>query len=941
MKKLLFIPLVLLASLSIGGAGNAVSDQPIALKGLKDAARITRDVNGIAHIKATNEHDLFFLQGYVHAQDRLFQMDLTRRQASGTLAEVLGSAALPTDVQMRTFGLRRSAEKSLLALSLEVQAAIAAYAEGANTWIASSTLPPEYQALELTKIAPWTAVDSVACAKLIAFGLSFDISDIDNTVALLSYQMAGMALRFDGTALFFADLYRSAPFDPASTVPDASPEVFSRSGCCGAAGAIDWSSVKEFSPKTLHLAKTYLEQVKGIPLLNQSLFRELHNGSNEWAVSAALSATGRPLLANDTHLALGTPSTWYPLHLEAEPINVAGDSFPGVPFVVLGQNHFISWGATWNPLDVTDVYNETIVPDAASPSGLSTIYLGNKEPAIPIPEVFRQNELDGKPDNLSVVPPGGAIPPVTLIVPRRNGGPIISLDVTAGAAISVQFTGFSATREMDTFYLFDKAENLSDFQQALQYFDFGSENWAYADSNGYIAYFTSAELPIREDLQSGKVNGLPPYFIRNGTGGNEWLPVQNPQPGQAIPYEIMPQYEMPHIINPSAGWFVNANNDPAGVTLGNNPLGRLRDGGGIYYLNAGFSGIRAGRITELMRQKLAGNARLSLSDLQAIQADVALLDAEYFVPHILNAFSNAQSGSASALLAGLGQNPVIAGMVSRLAAWNFTTPTGIPEGYDSSDSGGQLGTPSADEIAASVAATIYSVWRGQFIRNTIDVPMDQVGLPKPSGELPLTALRNLLDNFDSGQGVGASGVNFFNVPMVDSAADRRDILILKSLADAFTLLSGDSFAPAFGKSTNLDDYRWGKLHRIVFAHPLDNALSIPPAMGLFPAPLAGLPGFPTDGGLETVDAATHNVRAAGLKDFMFAHGPARRFVSEQNPGWITGQNALPGGISGIPGSPNYFNLLAQYMTDNYYSIYMKQSDVQQNAVLVIKFVPGH
>jgi acyl-homoserine lactone acylase PvdQ len=153
------------------------------------------------------------------------------------------------------------------------------------------------------------------------------------------------------------------------------------------------------------------------------------------------------------------------------------------------------------------------------------------------------------------------------------------------------------------------------------------------DVEGNIAYFTSAELPLREDLQAGAVNGLPPFFIRNGTGGNEWLAVSHAQPGQAIPYEILLYAEMPQIVNPPAGFFVNANNDPAGVSLDNDVLNQQRPGGGIYYLNAGYDGIRAGRITALLRAELAGDGTVSFADSQRIQADTALVDGGFFVPH--------------------------------------------------------------------------------------------------------------------------------------------------------------------------------------------------------------------------------------------------------------------------------------------------------------------
>ncbi len=195
---------------------------PTAIAGLRAAAQITRDSKGIAHLQAANRHDLYLLQGYVHAQDRFFQMDLSCRQASGTLAELLGPSALATDVEFRTIGIRRAAERSFSALSPRARAALTAYADGVNAFLGSNRLPSEDRALELTHAEPWTALDSAAVAKLLAFGLSFDLSDIDLTVTLASYEGAGSAAGFDGRKLFFEDLFRSAPFDPAATIPDSS-----------------------------------------------------------------------------------------------------------------------------------------------------------------------------------------------------------------------------------------------------------------------------------------------------------------------------------------------------------------------------------------------------------------------------------------------------------------------------------------------------------------------------------------------------------------------------------------------------------------------------------------------------------------------------------------------------------------------------------------------
>lgn len=939
MRRTLFA-LAACALLAGGALAHDAGGPPTKLPGLQAAVQVARDVYGIAHIKAGNEHDLYFMQGWVHAQDRLFQMDFNRRQASGTLAELLGPGALAADVELRTIGIRRAAERSLPLISPASRAAVEAYAAGVNAYVAQlAQLPPEYQALEITRFQPWTALDTLAVAKSLTFGLSFGLDDIDNTIALQTYSAVFDPALGAGTGmkLFSEDLWRSQPFYLASTVPDAmagmAPRPHGHAPAQPHAGDGGGAA----------LGKAYLDRVRELPFFKRRLDRDNRPGSNQWAVSGRHTRSGLPLVANDPHLALDAPSTFYPIHLTAGDADAMGSGFAGVPFVVVGQTRYIAWGATVSPLDVTDVFQEQVVPDPTSPSGLATIYLGQREPVIPIPETYRVNLIgDGVADNVVPVPPSASIPPATLIVPRRNNGPIVQLDLAAGRAISVQYTGFSGTRELDTFYAFNRARNLADFKRGLQWFDSGTQNFAYADIWGNIAYFSTSEVPLREDLQAGFVAGLPPWFIRNGSGGNEWLPVQNRQPGQAVPYEILPFDEMPQVVNPRAGWFVNANNDPAGTVLDNNPLNQLRPGGGLYYLNAGYDfGLRAGRITELIRGKVAAG-RVSLRDMQAIQADVQLPDAPYFVPLITQALARG-SVSSEPLLKGLASQPAVQAAVARLAAWDFTAPTGIPQGYDAADRNGVPGAPNAREVAASVGATIYSVWRGQFIRNTVDatlggVPLPPgVSLPKPGSQLVMTALKSLLERPQPG--VGASGINFFNAPAA-SAADRRDILILKSVADAVARLAGPDFALAFGGSTNLDDYRWGRLHRIVMNSPLGGPFDLPPAFGQLPHPLgAALPGFPTDGGFGVVDASNHDPRAQSANGFMFGNGPVNRFVAEAGPPGVYAESIWPGGTSALPGSPFYVNLLPRYLSNETIPLLFGTNDLRQNLSSVTRFVP--
>lgn len=933
MIRRLLTATVLAVPLTVAWAQGA----PVRVPGLGAPAQLTSDTEGVSHIVAHSEADAWFLQGYVHARDRLFQMDEFRRTASGTLAELLGPAALASDVQLRTIGLRRAAERSLAALLPATRAALDAYVRGVNAYAMTHPLPAQYGALAITRFAPWEALDSVVVGKLFAAQLSLEI-DVDSTVALQSYLQAGAALGFDGHALFFEDLDRAAPFDPASTIPDA---MRRRTGHGGHHGALDASAL---NPRALELGRRWRESLRGIPALAPMLEPRKRPGSNLWAVSGSLTTTGRPMIANDRHLMLGTPPVWYPIGIDVSgQLQVFGVSFAGTPAVLGGYNRHIAWGSTNTLFDVTDTYQEQIVPYPASPSGLATLYQGRPEPVIPLPEVFRANQVvPGQTDHVVVVPPGGGIPAATLIVPRRNNGPIVQFDPASGAALSLQWVGFSATREFDAILKFAHAKGLDDFVEALQYFDVGSQNWVVGDDRGNIAYYSSGEVPVREDLQAGAVNGLPPNFIRNGQGGNEWLAVAHPQPEQALPFEVLPFAELPQIVNPPAGFFVNANNDPVGVTLDNNPFNTPRPGGGLYYLSYTFddpSGLRAGQITQRLSDQLAAGRRISFEDMQSIQADVTLRDARFFVPYVTAAWDHARAPGANPLLRALAAKPGVAEAAGRLRRWNFSSPSGLVEGWDAGKPAGVA--PSAASIDASVATTIYTLWRSRFIANTIDAVIGGAGLPVPDAAHTAIALRKLLEDFTSRGGRGVSGVDFFPQPAsVGSAAERRDIVLLQSLDEALARLASDALKPAFANSTRQSDYRWGKLHRIVFASELGVPFSIPSAGGAFPAPLPGLAGIPTDGGLESVDAAGFDPRGSGIDDFMFSHGPSQRFVAQVAPGGTTrAEDVWPGGTSETLGSPGYLRFLPDWLANQALPLYLGKGQVRSHAAQVQILLP--
>lgn len=961
MKTILFFISLLIIGPSIHAGSNTV------MPGLQEPVTVLRDSNGIPHIKAENEHDVFFMQGWVHAQDRLFQMDTSRRQIAGTLSELFGPDTLELDVQFRTLGLGLASQRSLAAHPQSFRDLLQAYSDGVNAYIeqaeAVQNLPPEYAALQLSSVKRWTPLDSVMVGKGLGALTSFDPNaDIDLSIVLGSYQFVGSLAGFDGTKLFFEDLYRTAPFHVSATVPDAEKPLpwgkgknKNRQRKGNRSAEID-SDSKHFarspvSRKSLDQARSYRDQMRKLPRVPgvHQPESDAGGGSNTWVISGKYTNNGRALLANDMHLTLNSPTIFHQLHLVTPDLDVIGSSIAGAPCVVRGHNEHLAWGITNARLDVTDVYTETIVPDSASPSGISTVYQGNLEPIIPRLEDFYAN-ISGQ-----IVPVLENQPVLT--IPRRNNGPMITEpeanpDTGGLTALSVQSTGFSATRDPEGICGFNRARNLDEFKTALQLIDFASQNISYADTKGNIAYFVSGEVPLREDLQNAEPGDIvaPPFMIRNGSGGHEWIPEAQSLPDQAVPYRIMPFAEMPQTVNPASGIIINANNDQIGNSLDNNSLNDARPDGGLYYLNWGGSyfSIRSGRIKQLLEARLKHRAGIKPRDMKKIQADVVMLDAQVFVPAILRAYKRAMRKDAHPLLASMGSNQRVAEVISRFSKWDYSAPTGLAEGYDAflSDDDHLDDVRSVSDLNNSIATTIYSVWRHEMVANTIDVTLASVGLSPLTNvrEERVTALRHLLDNFDSNQGIGASGLNFFAGPADADATTRRDIKVLQSLADALDKLASVEFEAAFNLSSNQEDYQWGKLHRIVFEHPLGgtaDVFNVPPAFGFFSAPLDGLAGIPVDGGFETIDVGnpTSHIVTPGTDSFMFSAGATGRFVSQFKRNRVKAQSSLPGGESAIPGSPFYLNLLEPWLRNETHRLTVSLEEVEGEAWSIEQFSP--
>jgi len=345
--------LALSSSLVMANTDKAGSSHVMTNKGLSAPAKVYYNASQIPSVTAETEVDAAFVLGYVHAGDRFYQMDYTRKISQGRLSELVGEAALSNDIEFRTIGFERWAINSMKVLNPQTKAILKAYSDGVNAWLDSNSLPPEYQSLEIDTADRWLPVHSVAIAKVIAFQLSNDLQEIDWTIAINTFQQVGQAAGFDGTALFMEDLYRAAPPDDRVSMPD----FFADNGIIGAAGTK--SLIEAAGDYTMNLSESQLGLLHNIKANWEStpLIKSMKNdgetdkGSNFWAVSSEHTENGFPLIANDPHLSLDYPSVFYPAHVATEDgLNIAGVQFPGAPIphkavmkTSVGAARFIRW----------------------------------------------------------------------------------------------------------------------------------------------------------------------------------------------------------------------------------------------------------------------------------------------------------------------------------------------------------------------------------------------------------------------------------------------------------------------------------------------------------------------------------------------------------------------------------------------------------------------
>ncbi|MGH8706021.1 MAG: penicillin acylase family protein, partial [Burkholderiales bacterium] len=433
--------------------------------------------------------------GYVHAQDRLWQMEMNRRIAAGRIAEVVGAGALEADRFLRTLGVRRAAEANLRTLDGETRRQLEAYAVGVNAFLASDpVLPPEFL-ITGARPEPWTAADSVAWAKMMAWEVGGN----------WRYEVLRMRLAKTVPLARIQEFVAPYPGEPPPEITDLRTLY----------GTLEREGVR--------LAEDLVRLADAAPGGQPDGL-----GSNNWVVSGARSATAKPLLANDPHLGLTAPSVWYFAHISAPGVNLIGATLPGVPAVVLGRSDRIAWGFTTTVADVQDLYIEKL--DASG---------GYLTPEGPRP--FRVIE-----ETIRVK--GGE--PEKLAVRISRHGPVIS-DVLRpaqelaprGHVIAFGWTALAEDdRTVQAALKIARARDWDGFLEALRDFHSPPQNIVYADADGNIGFIAAGRVPVRRP--ENDLKGLAP--------APGWL-AKYDWDGY-IPFE-----ELPRTYNPSSGAIHTAN----------------------------------------------------------------------------------------------------------------------------------------------------------------------------------------------------------------------------------------------------------------------------------------------------------------------------------------------------------------------------------------------
>ena len=571
-------------------------DGEMQLAGLDGPVDIYRDQMGVPHIYASTQHDLFFAQGYVHAQDRFWQMDVSRHIGSGRLSEMFGAGQLDTDSFLRTLGWARVAQDELQLLSQEDLAVLQAYSDGVNAYMSERTAPElslEYSILGLLtpgyEPEPWQPLHSITWGKAMAWDLGKSRLNSEIQRAILLKTLTPDQL---------AELYPPYPSTNPYIVNDFAIGTARRSPSVQIAQTSD----------VISLLASVSEKQKNLDGILGPGGESI--GSNNWVISGALTETGKPMLANDMHLDQQIPSIWYEVSLHCQPVSdqcpleASGFSFAGVPGIVAGHNQRIAWGFTNAGPDVIDLYIERINPENPN-----------------------QYEVNGEWANMTLleesIKVAGQDTPEILTVRYTRNGPIVSdtygplkeqrvddepnftqkagIELPESYAISMRWTALEPNQVFQAIFGINRASNWEEFRSAAANFAVPSQNMVYADVDGNIGYQTPGWIPIRNDGHDGSL----------------------PVPGWMDDFRwqgYIPFDELPRSFNPEAGFIATANNAIVGPEY-------------PYLITTDFDrGYRARRITDMIAN---APAPITVDYLKQIHGDNKDLCAEFLVPALL------------------------------------------------------------------------------------------------------------------------------------------------------------------------------------------------------------------------------------------------------------------------------------------------------------------
>ncbi|MAT98160.1 MAG: hypothetical protein CL608_13530 [Anaerolineaceae bacterium] len=510
-------------------------DGRLYLQELQGKVTVRRDRWGIPHIHAKNRHDLFLAQGYVHAQDRLWQMELNRRAARGTLSAVFGPLTLETDRLSRTFGFARLAHTTLEMLETQARNDLTAYTAGVNAFLASHSLLPIEFSIVQHRPQPWELLDSIAYAHLQMWALTHG--------AIAELVQAQLLQQVDPQLV--NDLLMTYPDNFPATLPDGIEEN-----------------------------AQWIDAWRGTAVPWQNPFHGKGNldgagrGSNGWVIAPEHTESGGAILANDMHLPMGTPSIWHFQHLHSEDgFHVAGFTQPGLPYVMVGHNGQIAWGATLAYTDCEDLFIEKLHPENPG------LYQFGAEWR-PVQQIDEKIEVRFRK-------------PQQEIVSLTHHGPLIH-HLLEGAAGPLAFnsTALRSVATIDGFGWLNTAVNWDEFVTAASRIQAPPLNLLYADRQGNIGHWVTGQVPIRA---AGDGSLPAPGY----SGSHEWIGM--------VPFE-----EMPHALNPEVGIIISANNRLVPPEQNTHNLGRLWR-----------NGYRAERI----RQLLTSQPTFSTDDCRRIQLD--------------------------------------------------------------------------------------------------------------------------------------------------------------------------------------------------------------------------------------------------------------------------------------------------------------------------------